>query len=801
MEKQQDLCMKILRAESEEEVLQIIKNNAGMAKKENWRFIDNRDTNFNIVKNQATTGGKAATELITNMVDAMLTKHCLEKGVDPKGKKAPKTMYDAVDKFVQNMNGGRIVKEDEKWLRNFSKKNLVIGITGRAKGGNPCFTFADNGEGQHPQDFENTFLSLSAKNKSEIPFVQGKYNMGSSGVLSFCGEYWFKLIISKRYDKSGKWGWTLVRKRPISKESEMLVAEYYAPAGVIPEFKKEKEIYPFRTRDKKEYKDFSLGSGAIVKLYDFYTGKGFTGFRGARESFVENLVETILPFRILDFRQTPDLNRGDDRALGVDARPFYGMEFLLCRNKDVNESNSDGTESDTEAGETIDVATQTNSKIGKIAVTAIPLSKIPPPKNWLMKSNNRVFHHVNGQVQYKQTRGFLTQCGFPALKDRAVLLVNASNLTDRAHQAIWKGDREHIIEIAEGELYKDTVKQIIRGSQSLKELNSKIAKETLDSAAKESSKELVEKLIKSDKNLFSLLDGKIPDMPARIRATTRKPFSDYKYSPTYIVIRGKNEFEMDTVRGRQLACKTDAIKDYFMRAENRGDLYFEDDEITKKFDFRRNLNEFGELAVFIKPNADQVVEGEMHKFKIGLKDDAMPMPVYSDKELVITIAKKIPSEKPPPSPSPSPRPPRAGLPRYKLLTKDGREIKENETIKWDDENPPIQNCNEQDGGVVKDLGEKGTMHYINYDNVFFQNHLAAAKQESKKEEIVQKYILGMRIALLGMEYAIHKEKDNDSFDADKTRRLVAKGAAATMMTLTDHLPKSIDIFAGDKGEE
>jgi hypothetical protein len=32
-------------------------------------------------------------------------------------------------------------------------------------------------------------------------------------------------------------------------------------------------------------------------------------FRGSREALNENLVETILPFRILDLRQTPDPKR------------------------------------------------------------------------------------------------------------------------------------------------------------------------------------------------------------------------------------------------------------------------------------------------------------------------------------------------------------------------------------------------------------------------------------------------------------------------------------------------------------
>ncbi len=85
-----------------------------------------------------------------------------------------------------------------------------------------------NGEGQNPTDFEDTFLSLSTGNKKNIAFVQGKFNMGSSGVLRYCGRRWFKLIVSRRYDKQEPWGWTLMRRRP---GGGMPVAEYFKLGG------------------------------------------------------------------------------------------------------------------------------------------------------------------------------------------------------------------------------------------------------------------------------------------------------------------------------------------------------------------------------------------------------------------------------------------------------------------------------------------------------------------------------------------------------------------------------------------
>ena len=70
-----DVCFRILRAESEREVETVVESEPELAEDSNWHPIDGRDTNFNVVTDQASTGSKALTELCTNMVDAVLMKH------------------------------------------------------------------------------------------------------------------------------------------------------------------------------------------------------------------------------------------------------------------------------------------------------------------------------------------------------------------------------------------------------------------------------------------------------------------------------------------------------------------------------------------------------------------------------------------------------------------------------------------------------------------------------------------------------------------------------------------------------
>ena len=304
---------------------------------------------------------------------------------------------------------------------------MVIGVTGgRRRADALCFTFVDNGEGQNPADFEDTFLSLSKGNKSEIPFVQGKYNMGSSGVLSYCGRRWYKLIISRRYHGNGEWGWTLIRRRP---GGGMPVAEYFQPVSGIPSFSAS-VLHPMGLQSGKRDDKVHLSTGTVVKLYN-YQMESAASFRNIRESLNENLVSTVLPIRLMDYRVTPQ--RTGRRAQGVDERPVNGMEFLLLR-RDGIEDTDDAEEQMYEPGQEQHIGDIDHPELGHISVRVVIPKKQPNGDHlpsWLKPPGNihRVFHAVNGQVQYKQNRAYLSStCKLPGLKDRIIVIVDASDL-------------------------------------------------------------------------------------------------------------------------------------------------------------------------------------------------------------------------------------------------------------------------------------------------------------------------------------------------------------------------------------
>jgi hypothetical protein len=813
--KSKEVCLHLLKSESEREVLEIFERAPELKKASNWHPLDNRETNFNVTSNQASDGGKALTELMTNMVDAVLMKHAYQKKIDPKSPKAPRTMYEAVSKLVKSIPGGKLVNlaPDDPWLREFASKNLLIGITGakNKKEGLPCFTFVDNGEGQKPEDFKRTFLSLSEGNKRSIPFVQGKYNMGSSGVLGYCGRHWFKLIVSRRFDGKSNWGWTLMRRRP---SEGMPVAEYFVlPDGSIPSFEADL-VYPYLRGDGKQYAGVHLTTGTVIKLYDYQVGAKFLSFRGSREALNENLVETILPFRLLDFRQKPDPKRGDERAAGIDPRPFYGMEFLLLNSHKEGAAHDvdDDTEDHEVAGDTrISVGNVDDPELGEISITAIALKRTLP--DWLKKSNNRVFHCLNGQVQFKQTRGYLTDCGFPALKDRVVVIIDASRLSFGAHNDVWKGDREHIRNTIVGERYREAVTSSIKESTALKELQAKVAREEMERVAKTERNDLFQKLVDKDPTLANLLTGRDPiiHLPASGGANgddEGKGQFEGKYSPTFLKLEEKPRergIEIPINRTRPMAGRTNAENGYLNRHDNQGTLTILPKDAASLFAHRAQLHN-GRLTVYFDPIEERVKVGDRIKLRLALQDPAMPAPVDDEVTILITEEQVSPARPKPVPPGPTPTPPNGGhggerkgqgqnapthgLPRYGLLTKDGRKIGEQVSEPWP------EGFTDQDGGTVRDFGGDQIVYLINYDNAYHLKYKMQARGDVAKDVMTEKYLLGMRILMLGYEHALKalsSVADGGIGEyTDNFRRMAARGAAATVLALAENLPKIVD---------
>jgi hypothetical protein len=238
------LCLTLLRAETDSDVVAVLRDAALWEADDCWRFYGDQEGNFSTIGSQQASAEAAIVEKIVNSVDARLIDECRRAGIDPEGPDAPSSLREAVARFFDDVGtspGAGIVSEWPNTKRTEVAKGITVCATGNLpESGYPSISVADVGEGQTPLMLPDTILSLpNRSNKLRIPFVQGRFNMGGTGALRFCGENNLQLVISKRDPAlldnrsdvtDSLWSFTVVRResKPAVRNS---FYTYLAPVG------------------------------------------------------------------------------------------------------------------------------------------------------------------------------------------------------------------------------------------------------------------------------------------------------------------------------------------------------------------------------------------------------------------------------------------------------------------------------------------------------------------------------------------------------------------------------------------
>lgn len=210
------LAIALADCETEADIIRLLKDEHLWEDSSRWRNFGDNENNWSTIGNQQSEADAALVEKIVNSVDALLMKECMVRGIAPASPEAPRSIADALEKFF-GITGGKIQNLTEAERTKLAQKNIILAATGEKE--HPNFVIVDRGEGQSPQKMPNTILSINKSNKLKVPFVQGKFNMGGTGALSFCGKDNLQLIISKRCPDINEadethdlWGFTIVRR-------------------------------------------------------------------------------------------------------------------------------------------------------------------------------------------------------------------------------------------------------------------------------------------------------------------------------------------------------------------------------------------------------------------------------------------------------------------------------------------------------------------------------------------------------------------------------------------------------------
>jgi len=577
-----ELALALMRADDERDVVSILVKFGVWDSASDWLPYGGNESNQSVIGSQQSDAFAALVEKIINSVDAYLIMACLLAGIDPESPEAPQTMDEAIKRFGHVFTGqttGMRVREayekgvDSRELTELARKIAVV-VTGE-KGAPPCMSIVDTATGQSPDDFSKTFLSLMKQNKVKIPFVQGKFNMGGSGVLRFCSEqHHLQLIVSRRNpallsasatERDGMWGVTVVRKRPARPGERMSVYEYLAPKNVAGE----NAILAFEAATMPLSPSETLRTpctesvewGTFNKMYEYRWPKSLAPYttqiqeNGTVMHLTVNLPDAVMPVRVYELRgyaaANPTMN-------------VYGLRARFEQNEDVR----------ARLEPEVPVA-------GTIVVNgfALPVRayvfKFEEDRMKTYRGKYGVVFSLNGQKH-----GYLPETFFGSrdvdlgpLRTKTVVVVDCDALDTNAREQILMNSRDRLAESLMASELRQQLADWLKKNEVLAILKRRHIEAQLAKALAEDKPlaEMMRNLVNSNPDLAALFKhgSRISGGVGGGDGTGAPSVFEGKDQPTFFRYRG-GESTMNRMspinHAMNFEFETDAVNDFFTRA-------------------------------------------------------------------------------------------------------------------------------------------------------------------------------------------------------------------------------------------
>jgi hypothetical protein len=488
IEDPKQLCLDLLKAESEEEVTEILEKHQ-LLDDSLWCDLGGDENNFAIIGNQMSSPAPALVEKIINSIDAVLMARCVIAGIDPESAAAPQSMGEAADRFlgVRNVSLTDLSSTERAQLAEKSIWMIATSIrrsTGEKE--SPCYTFVDLGEGQSPKRMPETFLSIFTKSrKIRIPFVQGRFQMGGTGVLPYCGSKKYELIISKRHPKIaesesddstvGLWGFTIVRRvpRPGVRSS---VYRYLALGGLVPSFSADEiRVLPEEGNRVETYVR-PIRWGTCIKLYDYqFDVAAFkTNLKlDLSRELDRHLVSMPIPVRLCECRDY------EQKSLFA---TLAGMDVRL------DENRSRALEDNFPSSAILPV-----TGLGDLPVQ-IFLFKRNAGRRFISKKSAILFI-LNGQTHGAFPSGFFLRRGVQLdyLKDDLLVIADCTRIPGVSRDDLFMTSRDRLRESASRKSLEEQLELMLRNHRGLQDSNRQRELEASRDSLKDNK--LLEKLI------------------------------------------------------------------------------------------------------------------------------------------------------------------------------------------------------------------------------------------------------------------------------------------------------------------
>jgi hypothetical protein len=581
-----ELCLALLKCDTEDGVVALLSEAGYWTDKDAWRYFGDLENNWSTIGNQQSSPHAALVEKLVNAVDATLMGCCYDVGIEPTAVEAPRTMRAAVAQFFenttieQNPHAGLI----RNWPAN-KRTQVAQSITLVATGpkNKPCFTIADAGEGQTPDEMPNTLLSLAKSNKLRIPFVQGKFNMGGTGAFKFCGRHNLQLVISRRHPKALKgysrdsqlWGFTVIRREAPERDRRSSVFTYLAPLGKdvhpgkggVPRFTADEfPFFPlFGREDGRNPYGRNAKWGTAIKLYEYSLPAGGRSNILMADGLMRRtdllLPDTALPIRFCEAREFKG-------HAGSFENTLTGLSVRLDDDKTDNLEEGFPTSCPLAAcGESM-----------KATIYAFKKGKAKTYRN-----DEGIVFTQNGQTHGHLTPDFFRRknVGLSYLSDSLLVVVDCSMFSVRAREDVFMNSRDRLSRDDLRSSIESELEDMLKNHQGLRDLKERRRREETQARLADSKplEDVLETILKHSPSLANLfLLGKRAANPFKTREVqeNEQPYHGNRF-PTYFKFKGKDYgFVLERETHRNMRCRisfeTDADNDYFSRTLETGEF-------------------------------------------------------------------------------------------------------------------------------------------------------------------------------------------------------------------------------------
>jgi hypothetical protein len=775
-----ELCISLMKADTEEEVIQLLKDAGYWDNNDVWRFYGDYENNYNTIGNQMSKPENALVEKLVNSVDARLMNECLVRNLDPEGSSAPQSIRQAVAQFFEedlspNRSNSGLIQEWDSSKRTAVARGITLAVTGAkptSGKGNPCFVISDCGEGQTPEMMPDTLLSLTRSNKLRIPFVQGKFNQGGSGVLKFCGKHHLQLVLSRRnprilngnlaHESDTQWSFTIVRRHVPEGGIRNSIYAYLAPVGV--EINPDRggvlrfsaDTMPILPEGQEPYAR-EADHGTLIKLYEYRTKARTHMFRrgGLQERLDILLADIALPIRLYECRPFGGKKGSFETTLS-------GIRVRL------NDDKAENLEPGFPDSSMLQVAGE------EMRVTIYAFKK---GKAKTYRQREGIIFTVNGQMQGDIPDNFFERkkVGLRYLSDSILVVVDCSNLSTLAREDLFMNSRDRL---SEGELrsaIEEELEDLLKRHTGLRELRERRRREEIESKLDDSKPlaDILESILKHSPTLSMLFrQGKRVSTPFKTTNVESNDEFQGKRYPTYFKFKDITYGEVlhrnchINIRCR-IKFETDAVNDYFSRPVDPGDrslFIISNGSRLPVRDYTMNLrNGIASLNVRLPANCR---EGDRLRFVLTVTDPTQIDP-FENSFVVDVMEPTVPGTgggngrgKPPGRGQGKDRELPSGIALPPII-----EVLEDE---WDKKDPPFDQYTAlriKHGGSADESNENGNSRdiydfYINMDNAFLKSELKTSSQEIAITRAQFKY--GM--VLLGLAL-LHDDADLTRFRA------------------------------------